>query len=216
MKNCLLCKTEFEGTVRQVYCSKQCRNKHFRTETYVRPTYECREDLEGEIWKVIENTSGKYSVSNTGLVRTNYKCDMFTDYRMIENYNNLMILTPKHGYLAVNLYLDNNKKKGYQVHRLVAYYFIENPKGLLYVNHKDFDKKNNHVDNLEWCTNRDNVLHGFTRRKTSSSYPGVSWSKVSQKWGAWIKVGKDNRYLGIYKSEIEAHEAYMKVYHEVN
>ena len=216
MKDCLQCNAEFTGKIRQIYCSITCSKKYFWSKNYIKKEYECREDLEGEIWKVIENTSGKYSISNTGLLRTNYKCDKFTKYKMIENYNHLMILTPKQGYLSVNLYMDNNKKKGYQVHRLVAYYFINNPKELRFVNHKDFDKKNNHMDNLEWCTNRDNVLHGFTRRKTSSSYPGVSWSNACQKWGAWIRVGKENRYLGIYKSEIEAHDAYMKVYNEVN
>ena len=60
--------------------------------------------------------------------------------------------TPK-GYLKVWLY-KNGKRKMFYIHRLVAQAFLENPDALPMVNHKDFDKTNNDVDNLEYCTAR--------------------------------------------------------------
>ena len=60
-----------------------------------------------------------------------------------------------HGYMTVRL----GKKKLY-VHRLVAEAFIPNPHGYPQVNHKDEDKSNNHVSNLEWCTSKYNINYG--------------------------------------------------------
>lgn len=60
------------------------------------------------------------------------------------------------GYLRVQI----NNKDAY-VHRLVAECFIDNPKGLLEVNHKDGNKRNNRVDNLEWCTRSENNKHAY-------------------------------------------------------
>ena len=60
--------------------------------------------------------------------------------------------TPK-GYLKVWLY-KNGKRKMFYIHRLVAQAFLENPEAFPMVNHKDFDKTNNDVDNLEYCTAR--------------------------------------------------------------
>lgn len=60
------------------------------------------------------------------------------------------------GYFVVQL-CKNNKRKNHLVHRLVAEHFIENPKSLPEINHKDEDKANNMVNNLEWCTRKYNM-----------------------------------------------------------
>ena len=65
------------------------------------------------------------------------------------------------GYYQCTLRDDKNKKHYKRTHRLVARAFIENPNNLPQVNHKDGNKLNNHVDNLEWCTNKDNTQHGY-------------------------------------------------------
>ncbi len=64
------------------------------------------------------------------------------------------------GYYIVNLSIDG-KCKTFQVHRLVALTFIENPNNLPIINHKDGNKLNNSIENLEWCTYSDNTLHAL-------------------------------------------------------
>ena len=63
------------------------------------------------------------------------------------------------GYLYTNI-RKNGKRVTYEVHRLVAKAYLPNPENLPQVNHKDEDKTNNHVDNLEWVTCKENVNHG--------------------------------------------------------
>jgi hypothetical protein len=81
------------------------------------------------------------------------------------------LLTPRkitHGYLSVMLY-KNGKPKNYKIHRLVAQAFLSNPEGLPEVNHKDEDKTNNHVNNLEWCTHKYNSRYGTRPRRIKES-----------------------------------------------
>jgi len=66
------------------------------------------------------------------------------------------------GYLRVRLYNRKLERKALSVHRLVATAFLNNPENLPCVNHKDGNKLNNHVDNLEWVTHSDNTKHGFS------------------------------------------------------
>lgn len=86
------------------------------------------------------------------------------------------ILKPhiKNGYLAVNLFKDG-KQKHYYIHRLVAEAFIPNPGNLPEVNHKDCDKTNNHVSNLEWCDRNWNLQHSYEngKKRTGESHGGA-------------------------------------------
>lgn len=75
------------------------------------------------------------------------------------------------GYKVVALTLDGVTKTQF-VHRLVAEAFIENPDNLPMVNHKDEDKTNNFVDNLEWCTAEYNTNYGNARRKQAKKLKG--------------------------------------------
>lgn len=100
-----------------------------------------------ERWKNIPNYNGEYKVSNYGRIKS-----LKREPRFIKVCNH-----PK-GYNFVTLWKDNIQN-GYLVHRLVALCFIKNPLNLPEVNHKDTNKKNNHVDNLEWCTGQYNVRH---------------------------------------------------------
>ena len=99
-----------------------------------------------EIWKDIEWHKGSYKVSNMGRVysirRKKFK-DTYLD---------------KRGYVKVCLCY-NYTQKIFSVHRLVAKAFIPNPNNYPQVNHKDENKQNNNVDNLEWCTKQENQNH---------------------------------------------------------
>lgn len=65
----------------------------------------------------------------------------------------------KHGYYVFNLYDNNKKRKQFYIHRLVAQTFLEVNPDKPYVNHKDGNKVNNNINNLEWCTQADNMRH---------------------------------------------------------
>lgn len=91
-----------------------------------------------EIWKDVVGYEGLYKVSNLGNVYSNYV------HRSLKQGNH------RDGYKFVILN-KNGKSKYMSVHRLVATAFIPNQDDLPEVNHKDEDKTNNCVDNLEWC-----------------------------------------------------------------
>ena len=92
-----------------------------------------------EIWKDCKGYEGKYQVSNLGRVWS-----VGGQKYLVGSYD-------KDGYMRIHLTAKNGKTKQEKVHRLVALAFIDNPSGLPQVNHKDENKENNCVDNLEWC-----------------------------------------------------------------
>lgn len=111
---------------------------------------------EKEIWKDIAGYEGKYQVSNLGNVRS-------LQYHNAKGIMRIGYLKPavdNKGYLRCALSKEN-KLKTFKVHRLVASAFIDNPDNLPQINHKDGNKLNNHVENLEWCNNSQNQLHAY-------------------------------------------------------
>ena len=103
---------------------------------------------EKEIWSTIVGFGGKYEVSNRGSIRKN-------DNGIIKHVKQYY----DKGYKTVVLQ-DGGERKNCKVHRLVATTFIPNDKGLPCVNHKDENKENNMVENLEWCTHYRNNHYG--------------------------------------------------------
>ena len=100
-----------------------------------------------EIWKTIQDYGGLYQVSNTGKVR-----DLKNHIKSVYKNNK--------GYVCLSLYY-NGKTYHPTVHRLVAKAFIPNPNNYEQVNHKDCNKENNSVENLEWCNQRYNYNEGM-------------------------------------------------------
>ena len=112
-----------------------------------------------EEWRDIKGYEGRYQVSNLGRVKS-------LNYNHTSREKILKAREDKVGYLYLNLY-KNNKRKTHKVHRLVAQAFIENPNNYPQVNHKDENKSNNRVENLEWCTHRYNLNYGTRNQRAS-------------------------------------------------
>lgn len=95
------------------------------------------------------------------------------------HYRGGRILKPaqSHGYLRVSL-ARNGKHHNALVHRLVAEAFIPNPKGLPEVNHKDFDKSNNAVTNLEWVTRAENQEHADCKVRRGEAHHKAKLTKA--------------------------------------
>ena len=133
---------------------------------------------------VIPGYEGLYQVSNLGRVRS-IKRKIFVKPNV-----------DPAGYWKVCLTNHNHKWRQYAIHRLVASAFIPNPTGFPAVNHKDECKSNNCVDNLMWCTHRQNTNWGTCRSKISKAIS----KQVDQ-------YTKDGTFVKRWKSMTEAAKA---------
>lgn len=114
-------------------------------------------------------------------------------------------------YLAVMVC--NKRKYSRFVHQLVGIYFIENPNGYTQINHKDCNKLNNHVSNLEWCTSSENLQHAydnglidltkrkgkFRKREIGKYFAGIllkTYPSMSDASKNGFPLGSLNRALG--------------------
>lgn len=111
-----------------------------------------------EIWKDIKNYDGIFQVSNMGRVRSIGRYCKHGDHVYFRHGKILTLCKRKSGYFKVTLQTDNHRKD-LPIHRLVAEAFIPNPNNLNTVNHKDGNKANNTVENLEWLSYSDNTKH---------------------------------------------------------
>lgn len=134
-----------------------------------------------ELYAPIKGFEGFYEVSTWGNVRSS---DRIVNGNCGSKYLKRGKILKQHfikkGYLRLNLCVNNISKK-FLVHRLVAETFIPNPDNLPQVNHKDEDKTNNRVENLEWCTNDYNIHYGTAlERGAKSRINGKRSKKVYQ------------------------------------
>lgn len=130
-----------------------------------------------EIWKDIEGYEGLYQVSNFGLVKSLPK---LTKNNHISKEKILKPIQNESGYFSVVLY-KNKQRKRYKIHRLVAITFLNNTNNYCEVNHKDENKSNNHVNNLEWCSRKYNMTYGNILEKKSNSMKGKKFSEATKK-----------------------------------
>lgn len=143
-----------------------------------------------EIWKDIKGYEGLYQVSTCGRIKSLARMVPFSNihtsgYRQLKEKILKGGIT-KDGYNVVTLRKDNIGKI-YSIHRLVAETFIPNPNNLPEVNHKDENKVNNHVDNLEWCTHQYNSTCGTIKSRQRQARLGVKHSEKSKKLMSKIK-----------------------------
>lgn len=160
-------------------------------------------DLEGEKWVDIDGFQGRYQISNYGRVKSKER------ERKAINGNGTILLKAQimkehvvktqGDYLYVSLYKENAKSSSKVfVHRLVANAFIPNCANLPQVNHKDENKQNNHVDNLEWCNCLYNIHYGTGMKRAE---------KKRIELGINNKVGmydKDGNLIKVFQSKNKA------------
>lgn len=157
-----------------------------------------------EEWRTIKGTDDKYSVSNLGNVKRNEHytivsptsqhpngAKMFYEEKEVKGY------IDKEGYRIVYLQA-SDKKLTKKVHRLVAEAFIPNPNNLSQVNHKDENRLNNSVQNLEWCDAKYNANHG-TRKDKLRKISGIRVAQYDLSGNLikiWDSISQASQYFG--------------------
>lgn len=152
-----------------------------------------------EIWKELPDTNGKYECSSLGRVRVKG-----TGYLV-------SFSTSSWGYYkcAIN-------RKSIKVHRLIAKTFLPKIEGKDEVNHIDFDRKNNRIDNLEWTSRRENHTHAVLRKGNNSGSKYIGVKKEGSKYLASIHVNKVKVRIGRFENELDARDAYLNYLKEHN
>jgi hypothetical protein len=142
-----------------------------------------------EIWKDIEGYERLYQISDRGRVRSLRK--------------NIILRPGKfpNGYLFASLKV-KGKQCSKMIHRLVAEAFLSNPGRKKEVNHKDGDKQNNVIENLEWVTRQENIKHAFLHELIR-----VPGDKSRNDWNGYVNIyNQNNELVGQAASFIDAAE----------
>lgn len=129
-----------------------------------------------EIWKDIVDYKGLYQASNLGRIKSLDKKDAMG--RLVKG-KIMKPATRKDGYLQITLHKDKKATK-FLVHRLIAEIFIENKQNLKEINHKDENKQNNNISNLEWCSRKYNVNYGEANKKRRYKLLNKRGKKIAQ------------------------------------
>jgi hypothetical protein len=161
--------------------------------------YEKINDIDGEKWVSISRNDKEFYISNYGRIKN------------MDSYNRLEIqINGTDGYMK---YICNGK--GFLVHRLVAETFIPSLDKLLVVNHNDCNKKNNHIDNLEWVTRSQNCIHAWKNdliRKSKKVYQiNIETGKIIQEYRS-VKEADDILGIKSTKSRIRNHTIKNGIY----
>lgn len=167
-----------------------------------------------EVFKSVKGYDGIYEVSNIGRVKSLNRFSYSEKINRFKFYRE-RILKPcfSTGYSRVVL-AKKGTRKTININQLVAVAFLGHTLcGFCKViNHIDFNKTNNNVNNLEIVTSRENSNRKHI--KSSSKYTGVSWHKRDSKWSASIRIDNNLNHLGYFKNELQASLSYQKALKE--
>jgi hypothetical protein len=156
-----------------------------------------------EVWKNVPNYSG-YQVSSRGRVKSLQRVEVGKDgKKRTIKYKMLSMEVTENGYHRVGL-TSNGVLKRIKVHQLVAMAFLGHVRcgNDLVVNHKNFVRSDNRVENLEIVTSRENSSKNYL--KSASKHIGVTHQKPNNKWVARIRANGKRVRLGVFETEDEA------------
>ena len=144
--------------------------------------------MDTEIWMDVEGYNWIYKISNLGRSKSN----KFWKERILRLWISCWYKNLK--------FTNKWKWKPYKVHRLVAQAFIENPDNLPCINHKNWIKTDNRVENLEWCTHSENMFHAFKLWLNKISINNIFKKNHPSKWKFW-KDNKKSKKINQYSLE---------------
>ena len=152
-----------------------------------------------EQWKDIKDYEGLYQVSNQG----NVKSLKWGKEKLLKPGTN------GNGYYIVGL-SKNGKTQKYVIHRLVYQAFKGDLIEGLVIDHINNIPTQNHIENLQQISQRANVVRSELCKNTTSKYVGVKWDKLANKWRSAITINGKQKYLGLFKCELAAAQAYQQ------
>ena len=166
-----------------------------------------------EIWKDIPNYEGYYQASNLGRIKSLKRMVKGKYSLRVQNEKILKPIIDFHGYSVTSLYKGNSKR--FKTHQLIAITFLDHTccGHKLVVNHINYNKQDNRLENLEIVSQRENA--NLKRFKSTSQYVGVNWYKNLNKWVAKIWINGKKKHLGYFENEYDAHLAYQKALNEL-
>jgi hypothetical protein len=166
---------------------------------------------EKEIWKDIPRYEGYYQVSSFGNVKSLDRLVKFRNKLFIRKGNILKLSIDRYGYSRCVLCINSTIKPS-SIHVLVAMSFLDFiPCGRkLVIDHINGQKSDNRVENLRLVTQRENITTCFNKNSKTYSSRQVGVTLTSgNKWMSRIKIDGKSKYLGMFKTEIEASNAYQ-------
>lgn len=159
-----------------------------------------------EVWKPIKGYEGLYEISSIGNIRSS-------------KFNRVKTSSPdKDGYLVISLW-KNNKQRRFRMHRLVAQAFIPNPNNYPQINHINEIKDDNRIENLEWCTQKYNNMHGSRLKNLRRRV--AQYSLNGELIKIWDSITSAGNYFGvntpiIYTCQGKRNKAYGYIWRYVD
>lgn len=150
--------------------------------------------MKEEIWLPVKDFEDCYQISNYGIIRSTDRVIRSETRPYLLKGKILKYKIDKDGYSIIEL-RKGERRKWVSAHRLVAIHFIPNPENLPQINHMDTIKSHNYVENLEWCTGKENQQHAIkmglrdnvAKKGEDSNLSKLTWEEVNSIRGEYNK-----------------------------